>query len=99
MSDMPAWLGQYVGGMTNPEYWRVLIDGKHAAVIACRGQNYWTGHNQYAPAVQWLVTKGIGFWDDRHRVTWEGRVTSVRRAMMQVLLDERDALAEGRDFK
>lgn len=88
----PEWLKDYLAGMTNPQYWRLVIDGNAAAVIAMRGHSYWSGdRNVYAPAMQWLVTKGMNYWEDRCRVRWDGRITKGNRQEMETLLAQRDA--------
>ncbi len=91
MTDQPEWLKDYVAGMTNPEKWYVLIDGEGVAVIARPGGTYWNGsHQQYAQSMQWLITKGVNYWDDHQRTRWSGRVTREKRQLMVDMLAARD---------
>lgn len=92
MKDQPEWLKTYLTGLADPKKWSVLIDGIGYAIIRRPGVMYWNGHmNNYAPASQWLVTKGINYWDEHGLEQWEGRITNAKRALMAKALEAREA--------
>ncbi len=87
----PEWLQKYLIGLADPGKWSVLMEGVGYAVIRRPGVMYWNGHShRYSAATQWLVTKGINYWNERRAATWEGHITKAKRQEMTDALEARE---------
>ena len=86
----PAWLKEYVAGLSSRAGWEIEAESEHFAVCKSPGGSYWNGHmTMYGKVQRVLVDKSKDWWSDRSRVdVHEGRVLYRHRHKIT------DALAE-----